>query len=113
LGDAEVSAANALATNGLVPDLTVLLELPAGLGLERAEKRGAKDRMERAGTAFLQSVADAFSSFATTEWQQRHPEAGPIVTVNAVGSPDEVEQRVLAAVAARIPELAARVGQKA
>ena len=109
LGDADVRAANGLATGGLVPDLTVLLEVPARLGLSRAEHRGPKDRMERAGPEFLQQVADAFSRFATSEWQVQHPEAGPIAAVDAVGSPDEVEQRVMAVIAKRLPELAQRL----
>jgi dTMP kinase len=113
LGDADVRSANALATDGLVPDLTVLLEIPARIGLSRAEQRGPKDRMEREGSGFMLSVAEAFSTFATPDWQRRHPEAGPIVTVDAIGSPDEVEHRVLEAVSARLPELAPHLGQAA
>jgi hypothetical protein len=59
------------------------------------------------------SVAEAFSTFATPDWQRRHPEAGPIVTVDAIGTPDEVEERVRAAVAARLPDLAPHLGQAA
>ena len=109
LGDVDVRAANALATGGLVPDLTVLLTVPARLGLARAEHRGPKDRMERAGPAFLQQVADAFSRFSTAAWQAAHPEAGPIAAVDAVGSPDDVEQRVLAVIAQRLPDLGPRL----
>jgi dTMP kinase len=113
LDERDVRAANGMATGGLVPDLTILLELPARVGLSRAEARGPKDRMERAGTAFLQSVAESFSLFATSEWQRQHPEAGPIVTVDASGSPDDVEQRVAEMIAARLPELAHVRGQVA
>jgi dTMP kinase len=116
LNESEVRAANALATGGLVPDLTILLELPARLGLSRAEQRGPKDRIERAGAGFLQSVAESFASFATLEWQRQHPEAGPIVTVDATGSPDDVEQRVAAVITARLPGVAwtnPRAGQPA
>ena len=113
LGDADVRSANALATGGLVPDLTILLELPARLGLSRAEHRGPKDRIERAGPHFLQAVAEAFSTFAGDDWQRRHPEAGPIARVDATGSPDEVEERVAAIVTARLPDLSARLRQPA
>lgn len=113
LGDADVRAANALATGGLIPDLTVLLTVPASLGLSRAERRGPKDRMEREGQAFLQQVADAFTRFATPAWQATHPEAGPIAAVDAVGSPDEVEKRVIAAIAERMPELRQQLEQVA
>jgi dTMP kinase len=107
LDEAQVRAANLLATDGLVPDLTILLELPARLGLSRAEYRGPKDRIERAGPEFLQNVADAFALFARPAWQAAHPEAGPIVTVNAVGSPLEVEERVVRVFADRLPDVAA------
>jgi dTMP kinase len=113
LGDSDVRSANALATDGLVPDLTVLLEIPARIGLSRVEQRGPQDRMEREGSSFMLSVAEAFSTFATPDWQRRHPEAGPIVTVDAIGTPDEVEERVRAAVAARLPDLAPHLGQAA
>jgi dTMP kinase len=113
LPETDVRSANALATDGLVPDLTVLLEIPARIGLSRIEQRGPQDRMERAGSGFMLAVAEAFSTFATPDWQRRHPESGPIVTVDAIGSPDDVEQRVLEAVSARIPELAPHLGQAA
>lgn len=105
LGDEEVRVANRLATGGLVPDLTLLLELPAKTGLTRAEHRGPKDRIERAGAGFLQNVADAFSRFAAPAWQAEHPEAGPVVAVDAVGSPEEVERRILAVLAQTMPSL--------
>ena len=97
------------AIGGLVPDLTVLLEVPARLGLARAEHRGPTDRIERAGPVFLQQVGDAFSRFATSEWQASHPEAGPIAAVDAVGSPDDVERRVLAVITQRLPDLGQRL----
>ena len=59
-----VRAANAAATAGLVPDLTVLLSLPAAEGLARAAARGPSDRMERSGHDFHARVDAAFHSFA-------------------------------------------------
>jgi dTMP kinase len=99
----EVRTANRLATSALRPDLTVLLTLPVEEGLARATKRGPHDRMERADAAFHERVARAFEEFATREWQRAHPEAGPVVTVNARGSVEEVFARVLAAVEERWP----------
>jgi dTMP kinase len=45
----ELRVANALATHGLVPGLTLLIALPVEDGLARALERGEHDRMERAG----------------------------------------------------------------
>lgn len=90
----DVGAANRLATGSLRPDLTVLLTLPPQEGLARVAKRGAHDRIEQADSGFHQRVGDAFAQFATHEWQAAHPEAGPIVAVDARGSVDQVYGRV-------------------
>ena len=94
----QVAAANKLATGTLRPDLTVLLSMPAAEGLARAQKRGAKDRMEQADQAFHERVTKAFTEFATAEWQEANPEAGPIVTVDALGTELEVHARVMAVI---------------
>lgn len=94
----QVVAANKLATATVRPDLTILLTMPASEGLSRAQKRGAKDRMEQAEAGFHERVVQAFAEFATAEWQQANPEAGPIVTVDALGTEAEVHARILKAV---------------
>ena len=104
LPEDEVRAANALATAGLVPDLTLLLSFPVARGLERAaERSAAHDRMEREGEAFHGRVAAAFEAFASPEWQRSHPECGPIVSIEAVGSERDVSERIRAALSARWP----------
>ncbi len=107
----ELRAANALATGGLVPDLTLLLRLPVGEGLSRAGKRGEADRFERAERGFHDRVAAAFDQFAEPSWQREHPECGKIVAVDASGSLEDVEARVLAALEAHCPLLVDRAGQ--
>lgn len=99
----EIRAANRLATQGLVPDLTLLLDLPLEEGLRRVSSRGLTDRMERSGMEFHRRVAEAFRSFVAEEWQKEHPEAGPLVRVDALGTPDEVAERIVAALAMRWP----------
>lgn len=103
LSESEVRAANRLATQGLVPDLTLLFRVPTSVGLERARRRSGFDRMEGAGAEFHARVADAFAAFADPAWQGAHPECGPIVEVDATGSADEVAAAVMAALAARWP----------
>ena len=91
----EVRAANALATAGVVPDLTLLLRLPVSEGLARASTRASADRMERADRGFHDRVAAAFDSFAEASWQTEHPECGRVVLLDALGAEELVEQRVV------------------
>lgn len=104
LPEETVRAANALATGGLVPDLTVLLLHHPAEGLARADRRGARDRMEQASDAFHEQVAGAFERFGTAEWQRGHPEAGPLASIDAGGTPDEVFDQVVMTLRARWPE---------
>jgi len=53
--------ANQAATGGLSPDLTLVLDVPAGAGLERVRKAGKQlDRIEGAGMEFHERVARVF-----------------------------------------------------
>jgi dTMP kinase len=104
LPEEDVRRANALATGGLVPSLTLLLDLPTDAGLERAARRSAHDRIERSGAEFYARVRQAFVEFATPEWQQRHTEAGPVVLVDASGDEPTVANRIARLVAQRWPQ---------
>lgn len=58
---AEVEVANRLATGGLAPDLTLVLDVPVAVGRERQRKaRKGQDRFERQDDAFHRRVLDAF-----------------------------------------------------
>ncbi len=107
LPEDDVRRANALATGGLVPDLTLLLDLPPGAALARAARRSAHDRIEQSGEEFYARVRAAFVEFSSSAWQQRHPEAGEIVLVDADGGEDLVARRIAEAVARRWPQTAA------
>jgi dTMP kinase len=109
LSEPDVVAANRIATGGLVPDLTVLLAMSSDAGMARAEGRGPADRMERLGAAFHRRVEEAFARYATPEWQAAHPEVGPVMCVDAAGTPEDVERRVADAVSARLADVAARL----
>lgn len=67
LGLAAVDAVDRVATAGLKPDLTFLLDLPVGEGLARARKRGKLTRLDRERTKFHQKIRDAFLVLATQE----------------------------------------------
>ncbi|MGC6456661.1 MAG: dTMP kinase [Coraliomargaritaceae bacterium] len=69
LNHAEVAAVNQVATGGLQPDLTILIDLPADIGLERARQRsqGQLDRMEQEGPAFFETVRQGYLELAKAE----------------------------------------------
>jgi dTMP kinase len=110
LAESDVRSANVMATHGLVPDLTLLLTLPADVGLARAGRRSGLDRIEGSGREFHERVEAAFAEFSTRDWQRSHEECGPIVALDASGAQDSVEALVLDAVASRFSELRAALG---
>ena len=99
----EVRAANQLATERLVPDLTLLLVADPAVARARMVARGDLDRMEQEDAAFHERVGSAFLAALDPAWQRAHPEIGPVARVDAGGGPDEVEARVWALLADRWP----------
>ncbi|MDY0087028.1 MAG: dTMP kinase [Coriobacteriia bacterium] len=95
----EIANLNAFAAAGLVPDLTIVLDLDPALGLKRATSGVAADRLESESLEFHERVRDGFLQIAKSD-----PER--VAVVSADGSPDEVAARMLDAVR-RIPVLAA------
>lgn len=55
---------NTLATQGIEPNLTILLDLPTEAGMERIAARGQADRLEQADLAFHRRVAESFRAQA-------------------------------------------------
>ena len=55
---------------GLRPDLTLLLDIPAGQGLGRAGLRSAPDRFEREKTDFFERVRNRYLAAAASEPQR-------------------------------------------
>ena len=96
LGIDAVQALSTFATDGLVPDLVVLLVVTPEVAGARLAAAGKPDRMEAAGDEFHRRVAEAYLMLAahdTDRW----------VVVDGTGTVDEVEARVTAAVDARLP----------
>ena len=88
------------ATDGLRPDLTLLLDVPPEVGLAR--KKGDEVTRFEAGfdLAFHRRVRDGFLALAADE-------PGRFAVIDATGSFDVVHDSVAAAVADRLPALAA------
>lgn len=87
----EVRKVSRWATDGLTPDLTVLLDLPATEGLARARGRSAADKLERESNDFHEKVRSAFRYLSESDPHR-------YVVVDATGSADEIAGTVLAAV---------------
>jgi dTMP kinase len=57
----DVETANRLATGGLAPDLTLVLDVPVAVGRERQRRAGkVQDRFERRGGRFQERVLQAY-----------------------------------------------------
>jgi dTMP kinase len=92
LGAERVEELNRLATDGLEPDLTVLLRIEPELAAGRGGLGG--DRFEREGIEFQRAVAGAYDEIA-----QRHPER--VAVIDAAREVDAVHADVIALVRER------------
>ena len=91
LGMEEVERINRFATGGLVPDLTLLLEISPEAAAARRD--GADDRFEQEGAALQRAVAEAYERLAAAEpgrWRR----------IDADRPADDVHADVLATVQA-------------
>jgi dTMP kinase len=80
---------------GCVPDLTLIFDMPAILGLERAQTRGGPDRFEGKGLAFHDRLREAFLGIS-----ENNPDR--CVLVDATGTIDDVADAVWWAVESRL-----------
>lgn len=100
LGIDLVERLNEVACAGVVPDRTLVLDLPVEVGLPRARSRqstnAANRRFEDETDGFHRAVASGYRDLAV-----RHP--GRVHLVDARGTVDEVHARVLAALQGTLP----------
>ena len=81
-----------LSCNGLVPDLTLLLDVDSNVGLARTiERGGSESRFEAKGAAFHKKVRQGFLARASKEPNR-------IVIIDAASPPDDVARGVISAV---------------
>lgn len=86
-----------LATDGLEPDLTLLLDAPPQKLLVRRTERGVQDRFENEGLAFQEKVRAGFLLLAKQEPQR-------IKVVNALQDVEQVRQDLEKLVAAALAQ---------
>lgn len=92
LGVGEVIGLCDAATDGLWPDLTLLLRIDPETGLDRAD---GEDRFEQEGLGLQQAVAEAYDEIAQIASDR-------VAVIDATGSVEEVHERVMEAVNARV-----------
>ncbi len=97
LASNDVQWLNNFATEGLSPDLTIILDTPVEEGLRRANKRDDNnaDRMGAQKKSFYEDVRSAFLKLA-----QQFPER--IVVISAMGSKEETFEKIVAVVESKI-----------
>lgn len=74
---------------GVEPDLTILLDAPAELGMQRAAARGNADRMDSQAMSFYQRVRDGYLALA-----EQNPER--FVVIDASGTLEQVRASIAA-----------------
>jgi dTMP kinase len=94
VGVDRVERLNAIATEGIEPDLTLILDLDSERGVERARRRNATgnsatNRLDDEPSDFHHQVRDGFRALAEREPQR-------VRLVDASGGPEEVFARVVA-----------------
>lgn len=95
LGADEVERLNLWATGGLLPDVTVLLDLDPAVGLARLSAE--PDRLERAGPEFHRRTRQAFL--------QRAADGGRWLVVDGAQPVEEIQRAVRERVTAALEEL--------
>ena len=96
----ELRQLNAFASNGLVPDMTLLLDgRPEVLEIRR-DARGVSDRYENKGLDFQHSLRNGFLALAEAE-----PER--IKVINAEGTQEEVQDLIMQEISALLEKVKA------
>ena len=85
-----VRAVDEAAREGLAPDLTIIIDVPADVGLRRNRGDSDADRMEGKGLSFHQRVREGYLKYAEAAQE-------PCVVVSGGGEADAVAAEVLQA----------------
>lgn len=78
---------NERATDGLYPDMTLLLDLSPEIGLARANERGAADRMEQEKLDFHRRIYDGYKELAAADTER-------VRVIDAAAAEAEVQEAI-------------------
>jgi len=95
LGVRAVEALDAIVVGDLTPDLTVVLDAPAEVGLARARARGEQNRFDALDLDFHETLRRAYLDIAAAN-------PGRCVVIRAEADEDDVEAKVWRAVQDRL-----------
>ena len=83
-----INRLNRIATEGVTPDVTFVLDLPVEIGLQRVQKsRGGLDRLEREKIDFHQRLREGYQTLAKQEPQR-------LKIIDAQVSPEQVYAQI-------------------
>jgi dTMP kinase len=97
MSEADIQFLEAQVQGARRPDLTLLLDVPVAIGMERAQRRDAgaiRDRFEAERAEFFERVRASYLSRARAEPQR-------VAVIDAAASIDEVTRRITGELAAR------------
>lgn len=97
LAPGPVSEINQFAVGNVMPDLTVVIDVPTEVSLARIRQRASDlpDRMERENISFYTKVREGYLLLAK-QWP------GRVVVLDGTLTPDQLDQKVWAAVEPRL-----------
>lgn len=92
-----VDQVNRFAVGGIMPHLTLVIDVPVEVSLARIRQRASTlpDRMERVDQGFSQKIRDGYLSLAR-RWPDR------VVVLDGTLSPEAIEQQIWSAASARL-----------
>ncbi len=90
LGDAEILELHQVGSEGLLPDLALLIEVPPEMTAGRLARRGAADAIEGREAAYHARVAEAFARIAAAE-----PER--FARIDGQGAKEDTHAQIMAA----------------
>ena len=97
LAPGPVNEINRFAVGNVMPDLTIVIDVPTEVGLQRIRQRASDlpDRMERQNITFYNKVREGYLLLAK-EWPQR------VVVIDGTQTPEATDKKIWAEVQKRL-----------